>query len=164
MLARRLGFSPYPYSPLWKVFEAQPGLLLPQLLAWGLAGPLSGEYGWRGRAQDGLEAGWGRMGAALAIGVAGALWQLPLFYMLGTLQSNLSLPVYLLHTLVQAVLFGAVYSGTGRKLGAVVLFHALYNVVLSFVPLLDPVTFFALVGVETLSAVLIGVWWKTHPR
>lgn len=159
LIASLAGTSPYPYSPLGKLIEAQPLVLIPQGLITLLGGPLSEEYGWRGYALDRLQDKMGSLRASLLLGLAWGLWHLPLFFMVGTAQSNLSAALFLLNILALAVLFTWVYNGTGRSLGAAVLLHFGFNFVSGFVPLLDTLTFGALAGLSALAAIGVGVRW-----
>jgi membrane protease YdiL (CAAX protease family) len=161
-IASRVGSSPYPYSPLWKLIAAQPLLILPQILVALVGGPLSEEFGWRGYAQEHLQENLGKLGASLWLGLFWGAWHYPLFYMVGTTQSNISATLFLANTFPLAVIFTQVYNGTGRKLGAAILLHFMFNFSLGFVPLLDPVTFASLVGVTFGIALIIVIRWLTQ--
>lgn len=164
LFASLAGGSPYPYSSIGKLIETQPLLIIPQILITLLAGPISEEYGWRGYAQDRLQARLGKLWGSLLLGLVWGLWHLPLFFMLGTTQSNLSLPLFLFNILTLGVIFAAVYNGAGRSLGAVILLHFMFNLVAGFVPLLDRVTFAWLDGLCGLLALGVGVWWIKRKR
>ena len=170
LLASRFGGYPYPYSPLWTVFDASPVMIVPQLLVFLLWGPLSEEYGWRGYALEQLlsEAdsmpALGKLKSALLVGGVWALWQLPLFFIVGTAESNLRPALFLLNILGLSVIYTALYTASGRKLGAAVALHFFYNLTLGFVPLLDKVTFAWLVGLVYLVALGIVVGWVVKDR
>ena len=159
ILASRLGGYPYPYSPLWTIFNAQPVMILPQVLVFLFWGPLSEEYGWRGYAQERILGSLGAFRTALLIGGVWALWQLPLIFITGTAESNLRPALFLLNILGLGVIYAALYNASGHQLGAVIALHFFYNLTLGFVPLLDPVTFACLVGLVYGIAVPIGVRW-----
>ena len=71
-----------------------------------VGGPLGEEFGWRGYAMPALMARNDWRTASLVIGVVWGLWHLPLFFMAGTAQSQMPIPVFLLNILAGAVLFG----------------------------------------------------------
>lgn len=56
-----------------------------------ISGPLSEEPGWRGTAYPRMRATMGRFQIALILGVIWAVWHLPLFFIDGTVQSDLGL-------------------------------------------------------------------------
>ena len=71
-----------------------------------VGGPLGEEFGWRGYAMPALMARIDWRTASLVIGVVWGLWHLPLFFMAGTAQSQMPIPVFLLNILAGAMLFG----------------------------------------------------------
>lgn len=91
-----------------------------------IGGPLGEEFGWRGYAMPALAARMSWRAASLIIGVVWGLWHLPLFFMAGTAQSQMSIPVFLLNILAGSVLFGWLWQRTqGSVLPALVLHTSL---------------------------------------
>ena len=70
------------YSFDASLFLSRLMMLLPLLIL----GPLSEELGWRGYALERLQLRWNALTSSLILGVIWSLWQLPLFYIVGTSQ------------------------------------------------------------------------------
>ena len=101
-------------------------------LAAGLAARVAEEPGWRGYAQDQLQRRWRPLSAMLVVGIAWALWHLPLFAIEGTYQHELGIGtpgfwLFLVTLLPHAVVYGWIYLASGMSIFAVVIFHALQN-------------------------------------
>ena len=152
-LASRFGGYPYPYSPLWTVLNAQPVMILPQVLVFLFWGPLSEEYGWRGYAQERIQGSLGKLRTALLIGGVWALWQLPLFFITGTAESNLRPALFLLNVVGLGVIYAALYDTSGRKLGAVIALHFFYNLTLAAAMLIG--RFLMIVPIMALAGSLV---------
>lgn len=102
--------------------------LLPTfLLILILGGPLAEEAGWRGYALPRLQASQNALIASLILGVIWALWHLPLFFLAGSIQSQLPIGAYLIMTVALTVLFTWVYNSTGGSLLLVLLLHGMIN-------------------------------------
>ena len=107
---------------------ADPVSLLPYAVFMLLFGPLPEELGWRGYALDGLQVRWNALGASLILGVAWAVWHVPMFFMMGTYQAELgvlTLPFweFMLGATLVSVLYTWIYNNTGRSILGAVLFH-----------------------------------------
>jgi uncharacterized protein len=90
------------------------------------------EPGWRGYALDALSPRHGAVNAAGVVGVAWALWHLPLFFLDGSYQHALGVGspgfwLFLLNLLALSFVYAAVYFATGRSILAVVVLHAVAN-------------------------------------
>jgi membrane protease YdiL (CAAX protease family) len=95
-------------------------------------GPLPEEIGWRGYALDRLQARSSALRASLVLGVAWALWHLPLFLIDGTYQSNLGLGtrafwLFLVAMVPQTVLMTWIYNHCRQSTLSAVLFHWAVN-------------------------------------
>ena len=97
-------------------------LLFPTMI---LGGGLE-ELGWRGVAQPELQRRFDRLVATALVGVAWALWHLPLFYVPGTVQFGGEFAAFALQVFGTAFLTAWIYCGTGSIL-LCVLFHAASN-------------------------------------
>lgn len=92
-----------------------------------LGGPLGEEVGWRGFSQPRLQNRLGILQSSLIIGVASALWHLPLFLIPSTPQSHVPLALFIVRTVALAVISGWIWNRSGRSLLLVLLFHASLN-------------------------------------
>jgi uncharacterized protein len=107
-----------------------------------LLGPLPEEPGWRGYALDRLQALGGALTASLVLGMAWAVWHLPLFFVAGSYQDRLGVgtPAFWLFNLTAvaaSVFITAVYQHNERSTFAAILFHTMLNLTRSLVPLQD---------------------------
>jgi membrane protease YdiL (CAAX protease family) len=92
-----------------------------------LGGPLGEEVGWRGFSQPRLQNRLGILQSSLIIGVASALWHLPLFLIPATPQSHLPLALFIVRTVALSVISGWIWNRSGRSLLLVLIFHASLN-------------------------------------
>ena len=92
-----------------------------------IAGPLGEELGWRGLALPVLRDRLGLLAAAVVIGVIWAVWHLPLFFLPGSLQSELPWGWFGLQTVALSLVLSFVYEKTGHSLLLPVLLHASIN-------------------------------------
>lgn len=91
-----------------------------------VGGPVGEEFGWRGYAMSALMARTTWQGASLFIGVFWGLWHLPLFFTVGTAQSQMPIMVFMLNILAGSVLFGWLFvRSKGNVLPAIVLHTSL---------------------------------------
>jgi uncharacterized protein len=84
------------------------------------------ELGWRGVAQPMLERRLRRLSSAALVGLAWALWHVPLFFIHGVAQYGASFPLFAADVMGNAFLLAWIYGGTGSIL-VCVLFHAASN-------------------------------------
>lgn len=131
-----------------------------------VGGPLGEEFGWRGYAMPVLAARWGWLAASLIIGIVWGIWHLPLFFIVGTAQSVMSAPMFMVNILAGSAVFGWLFERTrGSVLPALVL-HTSLNAwvgILGIVPTAATGRPFALVtGLLLVTAVV--VLWKLDPK
>ena len=74
-------------------FVQQPWSFLPFGVFTLVFGPLPEELAWRGYALDGLQMQWKALTASIVLGAAWTVWHLPLFFIEGSYQHGLGLPV-----------------------------------------------------------------------
>jgi len=106
--------------------------LVPLLISIFIGGPLSEEFGWRGFAQDRVQARWGSLKGSIVLGLAWAFWHLPLFFAPGTGQQQignpaLTVPVFTIWVVAMAILYSWIYNNTNRSLWGAVFFHFTSN-------------------------------------
>jgi membrane protease YdiL (CAAX protease family) len=116
------GFSAQPlffpaFHDVWRV----PVIFSTMILGGGLE-----ELGWRGVAQPMLERRTSRLASAAIVGIAWALWHVPLFFIHGVAQYGANFPLFAADVVGNAFLLAWIYGGTGSIL-VCILFHAASN-------------------------------------
>jgi membrane protease YdiL (CAAX protease family) len=110
-----------PSFPAFHDLSRIPLIFLTMILGGGLE-----ELGWRGVAQPMLERRVSRLASAAIVGVAWALWHLPLFFIHGVSQYGANFELFAADVVGNAFLLAWIYGGTGSIL-VCVLFHAASN-------------------------------------
>jgi membrane protease YdiL (CAAX protease family) len=113
-------------------FFDQPAALIPLVISVFIGGPLSEEFGWRGFALDRLQARWGAIKSSVILGLAWAVWHLPLFLIPGTGQSALGnpalmFPVYVFYVIGMTIAMTWAYNNTNRSIWGAIFFHFTLN-------------------------------------
>jgi len=106
----------------------QPGGLIPFVIAIFIGGPISEEFGWRGFAQDRVQARLGKLKGSIVLGLSWAFWHSLLFFVPGTSQQQTGNPAlmifaFALQVVSEAFLFTWIYNNTKRSLWGAVFFH-----------------------------------------
>ncbi len=120
---------------------SEPWRILPFVIFILLYGPLPEELGWRGYALDGLQSRFDALVSSLILGVAWALWHLPLFFMKGTFQhdqlgfATASFWSYIFGPVVVSILFTWIYNNTNRSTLSAILLHFMINLTAELIPL-----------------------------
>jgi uncharacterized protein len=112
-----------PAHPNWFLFVTG---LLPALIR--DPGPLGEEFGWRGFALPRLLERYSPLHATVRLGLIHAAWHLPLFFIPGMPQTQVSLPLFAIGVLSLAVFDTALYLRTSANLLLAILVHLLANV------------------------------------
>lgn len=114
-------------------------------------GPLGEEFGWRGYALPALTARVGWRGAGVLIGIAWALWHLPLLFMADTAQADLPIGLFLISTVGLSVVMARLGVHTGFSVLPALLLHSVINWWSMIVPINADGQAYALVaGIATL--------------
>ncbi len=92
-----------------------------------IGGALGEEFGWRGFVYDKLEAKHGIFLGTLILGLIWSLWHLPLFFMTGTVQSNLPIWQFMIQNTVLAYFYTWIYRKTDGNILLMILLHAVMN-------------------------------------
>lgn len=92
-----------------------------------IGGPLGEEFGWRAYATSAFSAKLNWRAASLIIGVIWGVWHLPLFFMVGTAQSSMPIPIFLLNILAGSVLFGWLFERTQQSVLPAIVLHTSLN-------------------------------------
>jgi membrane protease YdiL (CAAX protease family) len=127
-------------------------------------GPIGEEFGWRGFALPRLLERYTPLGASIILGLIHAAWHIPLFFIPGMPQTQVSFPLFTLGVVSIAVFNTALYLRTGANLLLAILVHLLANVCGGFA--LDAHAlnvFFAAEGVAAALVVFVGGLRSTIP-
>jgi len=102
---------------------------LPSFVPLIVIGPISEELGWRGYLLKKLQLKWNALVSSIFVGLAWALWHLPLFFLAGTSQHELHLPFvgFLVGTIAVSVVFTWINNNTDDSIWAAILLHWLYT-------------------------------------
>jgi hypothetical protein len=138
--------------------DRPPFYLFPLFLIWVIifGGPLGEEIGWRGYALPALMVKYGAIWASLIIGFFWSAWHLPLFWMPGTVQYELSFIAYTMMTVPLAFIYTLIHIKTGGSVLAAILFHGASNTMAGFIPFM-PVTQSG--GTDTTYYIFIALLW-----
>jgi len=98
-----------------------------------IGGPLGEEFGWRGFLQDELTKDHIYRGT-LVLGLVWSLWHLPLFFMEGTVQSQIPFYQFLLQNTLYAFYYTWFYRRTHGSIVWMILFHAIANTTSAIFP------------------------------
>ncbi len=118
-----------------------PWFVLPLALLIGLlfSGALNEEVGWRGYAPPRFQTDWSVLFSSLVLGALWGLWHLPMFFVAGTSQSEMSFLPFMIWVIALSILFTWVYNGTGGSLLLAVFAHGATNLVAGFLfPIFPP--------------------------
>jgi membrane protease YdiL (CAAX protease family) len=113
-------------------FLNQPVTLIPLVISIFIGGPLSEEFGWRGFALDRLQTRWGVIKSSIILGLAWAVWHLPLFLIPGTGQYALGnpalmFPIYVFYVIGMTIAMTWAYNNTKRSIWGAIFFHFTLN-------------------------------------
>lgn len=123
-------------------YVTHPLTIIPFAMVTMIYGPLPEELGWRGYALDRLQRKWNALSSSLVLGVIWAVWHMPIFFMRGSLLSEV-LPLWSTQFWVSmgpgilaiAVIMIWIYNNTQRSTLAAILFHFMMNFTLEFLRL-----------------------------
>lgn len=91
-------------------------------------GPVGEEFGWRGFALPQLLKRYSPLNASLLLALIHAAWHIPLFFIPGMPQTQVSFPFFTLGVISIAIFDTAIYFRTGANLLLAILIHLLANV------------------------------------
>lgn len=94
------------------------------------------EVGWTGYAYDPMEERWNAFRASLILGIIWAAWHIPIYVFVGG-QTLLWTAGQVLVMIGLRILLGWIYNNTGKSLFAAILFHAVYNVPVTVLPIFE---------------------------
>lgn len=124
-------------------------------------GPFSEEFGWRGYALPLLQKNYSGIYSAIILGVIWGLWSIPLFFIHGTIQSQVPFWAFMILTICASIIFAWVYNSTGSLL-AVMFIHVTENISYYIFPIQDsPISGAFLIILNVFVALLVfffGGW------
>ena len=97
-----------------------------------IGGPFTEEYGWRGYALDRLQSKFNALVSSLILGLIWGLWHLPLFFIEGTVQSNIPIYEFLIIQITTSIFYTWIINNNRDKNGNVnvflaIMYHAMAN-------------------------------------
>lgn len=113
------------YETVMKLSPVMIPLVFLQILFVG--GAIGEEFGWRGFAYSRLKMVVTPFYATLILGILWSVWHLPLFFMDGTVQSNIPIWQFLLQNTLIAYFYSWVYEQTKGNLILMIYLHAVAN-------------------------------------
>lgn len=111
-----------------------PQLMITFLVILFVGGALGEEFGWRGFLQYEFTDKLSYFKQSIVIGLMWSLWHLPLFFMKGTVQSNLPMIEFMLQNTLFAFYYTYFYKKTEGNILVAILFHAVSNTTAAVIP------------------------------
>lgn len=130
-------------------------------------GPIGEEFGWRGFALPKLLERNSPLKSTLILGLIHAIWHLPLFFIPGMPQKQLSVPIFTIGVLSIAVFNTALYLRTGANLLLAIIVHWMANVCGGLIIAIfgaQAFPFFAVAEAIVASAIVIAGGLKATRR
>jgi membrane protease YdiL (CAAX protease family) len=142
-----------------------PLTILPFVLFTLFYGPLPEELGWRGYVLDRLQGKWNALVSSLILGVIWSLWHAPMFFMRGSLQSEVfplnSVSFWLAMgpgILAEAVIMTWIYNNTQRSTLSAILFHFMMNFTGEFLRLPSDFKNYQFLWLSVIAILVVLVW------
>jgi membrane protease YdiL (CAAX protease family) len=125
-----------------------------------IAGPISEEFGWRGYVQPRLRQIFTPLTTSVVLGLAWAIWHMPLFFLEGTTQSQIGFftvqgVIFFVTMIPLSVTFLYVSEQLRGGVWAAVVIHFAGNVALTFAPAPSLVGTALILAIATLVAVVV---------
>lgn len=146
----------------FEVTNAVPWLMTPlvflQILFIG--GALGEEFGWRGFAQPRMQKIMHPLLATLILGLVWSMWHLPLFYMEGTVQSNIPIWQFILQNTIITFYYTWLYNKTRGNIWLMIYLHAVANTAAAVIPYWqNDIGRFIGLGVLMIGCLLLYILW-----
>jgi membrane protease YdiL (CAAX protease family) len=127
-------------------------------------GPIGEEFGWRGFALPRLLERYSPLGASVRLGLIHAAWHIPVFFIPGMPQTQVSFPLFTVGVVSIAIFNTALYLRTGANLLLAILVHLLANVCGGFAADAHVLNvFFVAEGITAALVVIVGGLRLTMP-
>lgn len=146
-------------------YVTHPLTIIPFAMVRMVYGPLPEELGWRGYALDRLQRKWNALVSSLVLGVIWAVWHTPMFFMRGSLMSEV-LPLWSTQfwvvmgpgILAGSVVMTWIYNNTQRSTLGAILFHFMMNFTAEFLRLPGDLKTYQFVWLTIIAIVVILVY------
>jgi membrane protease YdiL (CAAX protease family) len=109
-----------------------PVVALPVVFLLFFIGSLGEEVGWMGYAFEPMQDKWNAFKAALVLGLIWALWHIPLYIFL--IADPVLIAAQVLSVIAMRFLLVWLFNNTGKSVFVTILFHTVYNVTISVLP------------------------------
>ncbi|MBN2462227.1 MAG: CPBP family intramembrane metalloprotease [Dehalococcoidia bacterium] len=145
------------------ILLSQPLGILSFLVFILLFGPIPEELGWRGYALDRLQAKRSALTSSLILGIIWSLWHLPLFFIDGTYQYNLSFGsmyfwIYMLDMIFKSILFTWIYNNNRYSTLSAILFHFMINLTGELFKLTEAAEVYQFILWIILIVLILMIW------
>jgi membrane protease YdiL (CAAX protease family) len=146
-------------------YVTHPLTIMPFAIMRLVYGPLPEELGWRGYALDRLQRKWNALVSSLVLGVIWAVWHTPMFFIRGSLMSEV-FPLWSTKfwvamgpgILAGAVVMTWIYNNTQRSTLAAILFHFMMNFTGEFLRLPGDIKTYQFVWLTIIAIVVTLVY------
>jgi len=146
-------------------YVTHPLIIIPFAIMRLVYGPLPEELGWRGYALDRLQRKWNALVSSLVLGVIWAVWHTPMFFIRGSLMSEV-FPLWSTKfwvamgpgILAGAVVMTWIYNNTQRSTLAAILFHFMMNFTGEFLRLPGDIKTYQFVWLTIIAIVVTLVY------
>lgn len=146
-------------------YVTHPSTIIPFAMVTMIYGPIPEELGWRGYALDRLQRKWNALASSLVLGVIWAVWHLPVFFIRGSLLSEV-VPLWSVQfwvsmgpgILALAVVMTWIYNNTQRSILAAILFHFMVNFTLEFLRLPGDLKIYLFLWLTVIAMVVTLVY------
>ena len=146
-------------------FFSDPITFLFYLLFTLIYGPLPEELGWRGYALDRLQKKWNAFNSSIILGLLWVLWHWPMFFMVGTYQSEEIIIgsvrfwlAFCAGIIATTILMTWIYNNTKRSTLSAVLSHFMINLTGEFLNLFDLLEYYKAIWTIILAGLVIIVY------
>jgi membrane protease YdiL (CAAX protease family) len=143
--------------------------ILPFALVTMFYGPLPEELGWRGYVLDRLQGKWNAFKSSIILGIIWSLWHAPMFFMRGSLQSEVfplgSVRFWLAMgpgILAETVIMTWIYNNTQRSTLSAILFHFMMNFTGEFLRLPGDFKNFQFIWLTVIAILIVFIWRPTR--
>lgn len=146
-------------------YLSNPLKLLTFILFMFVFGPIAEEIGWRGYALDHLEKEYSWFTCSMIISLFWALWHLPLFFIQGTYQYNLTgesflyFIVFIIEFFPESVIMTWIYSNNKKSILSGILFHFAINFFGELIDIPNQIKIFR-TAVLLFIAIIILISWR----